>query len=107
MDNDGMKDIFVANGIIHDLTDQDFISFLADKNTVPQMLDQNGRLNINKMVDKMPSQPISNYAFHNQGDLKFENKAADWGLGQPGFSNGSAYGDLDNDGDLDLIINNN
>ncbi|MBA4853723.1 VCBS repeat-containing protein [Emticicia sp. BO119] len=107
MDNDGKKDIFVANGIIHDLTDQDFISFLADKNTVPQMLDQNGRLNINKMVEKMPSQPLPNYAFQNQGNLKFENKAIDWGLGEPGFSNGAAYGDLDNDGDLDLIINNN
>jgi len=107
MDNDGMKDIFVANGIIHDLTDQDFISFLADKNTVPQMLDQNGKLNINKMVEKMPSQPIPNYAFNNKGNLKFENKASAWGLGQPGFSNGAAYGDLDNDGDLDLVINNN
>ncbi|WP_337043091.1 VCBS repeat-containing protein [Emticicia sp. 17c] len=107
MDNDGLKDIFVANGIIHDLTDQDFISFLADKNTIPQMLDRNGRPNINKMVEKMPSQPIANYAFHNRGNLKFENKAADWGLGEPGFSNGAAYGDLDNDGDLDLVINNN
>jgi hypothetical protein len=54
----------------------------------------------------MPSHALSNYAFHNNGDLTFTNKAAEWGLGEPGFSNGSAYGDLDNDGDLDLVVNN-
>jgi hypothetical protein len=54
----------------------------------------------------MSSTPIPNYAFRNQGNLNFVNKAADWGLGAPGFSNGAAYGDLDNDGDLDLVVNN-
>jgi hypothetical protein len=54
----------------------------------------------------MPSSPLKNYAFHNSGALAFENKADDLGLGQPSFSNGSAYGDLDNDGDYDLVVNN-
>ena len=54
----------------------------------------------------MPSNPLPNYAYANNGDLTFTNKAEEWGLDQPGFSNGSAYGDLDNDGDLDLIVNN-
>ncbi|MCK5699747.1 MAG: VCBS repeat-containing protein, partial [Cyclobacteriaceae bacterium] len=61
---------------------------------------------IKSMIDMMPSEPISNYVFINNGDLTFTNKAEDWGMHVPTFSNGSAYSDLDNDGDLDVVVNN-
>ena len=61
---------------------------------------------IDSIINKMPVYPLPNYAFHNQKDLTFDNKAKDWGLGVPSLSNGAAYGDLDNDGDLDLVVNN-
>ncbi|GAA4417660.1 VCBS repeat-containing protein [Nibrella viscosa] len=105
MDNDGLKDIFVANGIARDVTNQDFVNFLADRENMAQIARQR-KFNFKEFLDKAPSEPIPNYAFRNEGNLTFVNKAADWGLGDPGFSNGAAYGDLDNDGDLELIVNN-
>ncbi|MFC5409939.1 VCBS repeat-containing protein [Larkinella bovis] len=105
MDNDGQKDIFVANGIAKDVTDQDFIHFLADRENMAQIARQR-EFNFKEFLDKAPSEPIPNYAFRNDGKLKFSNQAAAWGLGEPNFSNGAAYGDLDNDGDLDLVVNN-
>lgn len=65
-----------------------------------------GKADYKKMIDLIPSHPKSNYAFSNNRDLTFTDKAKEWGLADPGFSNGSAYGDLDNDGDLDLVVNN-
>ena len=105
MDNDGMKDIFVANGIAKDVTDQDFVNFLADRENMAQIARQRS-FNFKDFLDKAPYEPIPNYAFRNEGNLNFKNVATDWGLGEASFSNGAAYGDLDNDGDLDLIVNN-
>jgi len=105
MDNDGLKDIFVANGIAKDVTNQDFINFLGDRENMAQIARQGGP-NFKEFMDKAPSEAVPNYAFRNEGNLQFINKAVDWGLSEPDFSNGAAYGDLDNDGDLDLIVNN-
>ncbi|MGH7522535.1 MAG: VCBS repeat-containing protein, partial [Gemmatimonadales bacterium] len=90
-DNDGLKDLFVTNGIYRRPNDLDYIASL-----------DSGPPN----VARMPHVPIANYAFRNNGDLTFSNGTRDWGLGIRGFSNGAAYADLDNDGNLDLVVNN-
>ena len=105
LDNDGLKDIFVANGIYQDLTNEDYVQYISNREVMTNIIKSEGN-SYKKLIDMMPSHALSNYAFHNNGDLTFTNKAQDWGLGEPGFSNGSAYGDLDNDGDLDLVVNN-
>lgn len=104
-ENDGRKDLFISNGIQKDLMYMDFRDFLAN-NGVYGKIAQKADVDFPAMVSQMPSNPISNFAFSNQGKLQFEDKAQQLGLGQASFSNGAAYGDLDNDGDMDLVINN-
>jgi len=104
-DNDGLNDIYVCNGIYRDVTDNDFIDFFAN-DIIQKMVLTGKKEEVDSIIAKMPSVPILNKAFKNNGNLKFSDIGAEWGFTQPSFSNGAAYGDLDNDGDLDLVINN-
>jgi enediyne biosynthesis protein E4 len=105
-ENDGNKDIFVSNGIIKDIMDRDFLDFYTDRTKVKNFVEGKGHFDYRDFVPLMPSKPLINYAFQNNGTLIFHNKAVEMGFSQPSFSNGAAYGDLDNDGDMDLVINN-
>ncbi|HMO62411.1 MAG TPA: VCBS repeat-containing protein [Ferruginibacter sp.] len=104
IDNDGWKDLLVTNGYVHDYTNLDFLKYMGD-----YLRDNRGnvqRKNLLELARKMPSSNVINYVFKNKGGLLFENKSADWGITLPSNSSGAAYADLDNDGDLDIIINN-
>jgi enediyne biosynthesis protein E4 len=104
-DLDGYKDIHVTNGLARDVTSQDYISFLANDETM-RSATQGGRVDFLRLVKAMTETPLPDYAFRNKGDLTFSKESAAWGVDDPNFSNGAAYGDLDGDGDLDLVVNN-
>ncbi|MBD3628942.1 VCBS repeat-containing protein [Cyclobacterium sp.] len=97
-DNDGYKDIYVTNGVRRDINNSDY--FRSDE---VQNFEEGNSLDLTK---KIPSEKIKNFAFQNKGDLTFTDVSESWGINFNGFSNGVAYADLDNDGDLDLVINN-
>lgn len=105
MNNDGMKDLFIANGVYKDLTNQDYLQYISNEEVIKSIVKDN-KVDYAKLIEIIPSNKISNLAYLNQGGLDFQEKTHELGLDEPSFSNGSAYGDLDNDGDLDLIVNN-
>ncbi|HTH58084.1 MAG TPA: VCBS repeat-containing protein [Cyclobacteriaceae bacterium] len=103
-DNDGWKDLFVTNGIMRRPNDMDYVSFISNDRVQKDLQKINER--DLKIIEQMPSGKVSNFAFQNSGKLKFEDQTKSWGLDNVSISNGAAYADLDNDGDLDLLVNN-
>ncbi|MDH5398233.1 MAG: VCBS repeat-containing protein [Cyclobacteriaceae bacterium] len=97
VDNDGNRDLLITNGFPTDMTDMDFVNYQREIGALfsPKYL-----------IDSIPKLKLSNYAFQNNGNLSFQNKTQEWGLDHPAYSNGAAFADLDNDGDLDYIISN-
>ena len=96
-DQDGHRDIIVTNGFPKDVTDRDFMDYKADVALyAPKEM----------LIQQIPSAKIHNYAYKNSGNLTFEDVSEEWGLSDPSYSNGAAYADLDNDGDLDMVVNN-
>lgn len=96
-DNDGLQDLFITNGFPKDVTDRDFGDFRA---TAHRLVSKE------KLIAAIPQIKIPNFMFRNKGNYAFEDVTEDWGLNFPTYSNGAAYGDLDQDGDLDLVVNN-
>jgi hypothetical protein len=105
LDLDGRKDIYVTNGLAKDITSQDYVAFLANQETMTEVT-RGRRVDFQRLTDALTSTPLPNYAFRNEGELTFANQSAAWGLDTPSFSSGAAYGDLDGDGALDLVVNN-
>lgn len=105
-DNDGWNDIYVCNGIYRDIMDQDFSNFLDDREEIKKIVLEKGDFDFRDFLPYMSTTPLQNYAFVNQQNNLFKNEAATLGFSEKTYSNGAAYSDLDNDGDLDLVINN-
>jgi enediyne biosynthesis protein E4 len=104
-DNDGYNDIFVCNGINRDVGDLDFLDFFSN-DVYARMVSTGKREELDEILKHIPVNPLPNRVFRNQGNLQFADVGSAWGFAEPTFSNSVAYGDLDGDGDLDLVINN-
>ena len=97
-DNDGWKDLFISNGIRREINNKDYFNEIK--------LRPMARDSLLYYTNQIPSEPIANFTFKNNSDLTFTDVSVDWGLDQANFSNGATYADLDNDGDLEIIVNN-
>lgn len=105
-DKDGFKDLFVTNGYVKDYTEMDFLKYSVDR-VIKSMAKDSANVDpIPEYLRKMPKNETQNYAFKNKGDGTFQKMSNEWGFTTKGVSAGAAYADLDNDGDLDLIVNN-
>ena len=104
LDNDGYKDLFITNGYRKDYTNMDFMNYLVQEKINERRTKEKTKLT--ELIEKMPSTVEENYTYKNNGDLTFSKMNKEWGLDQKTLSNGAAYADLDNDGDMDLIVNN-
>ena len=104
-DNDGRKDLFVTNGIYRRPNDLDYINYVGNEAAQSALARGVTREENQDLLTRMPQIPLANHLFRNEGGLRFTDMAAAWGLGDKGFSNGSAYVDLDEDGALDLVVN--
>jgi hypothetical protein len=105
MDNDGRNDIYVCNGVNKDVTNLDFMDFFAD-DVMQKMVLTGKKDRIEQILEKIPVNPMIHKAYRNEDGMRFSDQGIAWGFTQKSFANGAAYADLDNDGDLDLVINN-
>lgn len=105
LDNDGWQDLFVTNGIVRRPNDLDYIAYVGSPAVQASLARGVTQENLS-ILERMPQVAIANFAFHNQRDLTFSDRAEAWGLDQPGFSNGAVYVDLNNDGALELVVSN-
>jgi hypothetical protein len=96
-DNDGFRDIIITNGFPKDITDHDFMTYRVNAKSIAPK---------DELLGQIPMVKLNNHAFRNNKDLSFTNVVEEWGMSEPSFSSGAAYGDLDNDGDLDVVVSN-
>ena len=118
LDNDGWKDLYVTNGLMRDIRNNDaskefpdyleskLFEYVSSNPNPPPDISVWDVVDIDKAMELVPSQKLSNYVYQNNGDLTFNKKMQEWGMDQASFSNGAAFADLDLDGDLDLVVSN-